>query len=155
MKSLVKNATFVIASIALLAGSAIMMQKSKAAVNIFTGKCGGVFNTRTAADGVINDGDTSGISATVILDFDANKINVAATRQTSVVGGDDTWTQRIDLDTAMLVEADTDGMIGAYQVTFTLSNGSSPILRIIPVNSNSTFLIQGKNNGATGVCQKI
>jgi hypothetical protein len=155
MKSIVKNTAFVMASIALLAGSAVMMQKSKAAANIFSGKCGGVFKLRTAADGVINDGDTGSVSASVILDFDANKVNVASTRQTSVVGGNDTWAQQMDLDKTMIVEADTDGMIGAYQVSFTLSNGASPVLRIIPVNSNNTFLIQGKNVGATGVCQKI
>jgi hypothetical protein len=155
MKSLAKNTTFVIASIALLAGSAIMMQKSKAAVNIFTGKCGGVFNLRTAADGVIYDGNTSGVSASIVLDFDANKVHVGMTRQTSVAGGDDTWAQQMELDKPMLVESDSDGLAGAYQVSFSFSNGTSPVLRLIPVNSTNTFLIQGKNFGATGVCQKI
>ena len=155
MTSVIKNASLVVASIALIFGSMTMMQKTKAAGNTFTGKCGGVFNLRTAADGVILDGNTSGVSASVILDFDANKVHIASTRQTSVAGGEDTWAQQMDLDKPMIVESDVDAMIGAYQVTFNLSNGYTPVLRLIPVNSNNTFLIQGKNVGATGVCQKI
>lgn len=158
MKSAIKNTAFVIASITLIFGSVTMMQKSKAAANIFTGKCGGVFNLRTAADGVLPIGNDKSISASLIIDFDNNKASVASTRQTKVDADINTWSQDMRIDKSIILEQDPDGMIGAYQITIGFVDGVSPdnpVLRLIPVNNSSTFLIQGKNVGASGVCQKV
>lgn len=158
MKQVLKNATLAVASIALLIGSVAMMQKSKAAANLLTGKCGGVFNLRTAADGATEFGSTRSISASFIVDFDLNTATVASTRQNRIDANDNIWTQDVKINKSFNIAQDPDGMIGSYQVTINFIDGVSPdnpVFRLIPVNNNTTFLIQGKTFGATGVCQKV
>ncbi len=46
---------------------------------------------------------------------------------------------------------------GTYQVTAATQAeiGINLVFRLIPVNGGTTYLLQGKNVGATGMCQKV
>lgn len=127
-----------------------------------SGKCGGVITIRSSADGALEKYQGGDITASMILDFDAGTSIVAFTRQELTTGGY-TWTQKVYTSKPFKsVIIDPDGLEGSYEITLNFTEGMlpgdiarNPKFRIIPVNSGNTFLIQGKNFGTNGVCQKI
>jgi hypothetical protein len=133
-------------------------EKSRAATTGLTGKCGGVLSLKTAADGPLSNGQTSAVNSSFILDFDKNLASISKTDQTMISGADDIWVQKMYIDKTFTMVPDPDGFIGSYEVIININNvdfGANPKMRLIPVNSGNTMLIQGKNFGPNGVCQKI
>jgi hypothetical protein len=126
------------------------------------GKCGCVITIRSPAEGVLEKYQMGDMTASMILDFDAGTSIVAFTRQELTTGGY-TWTQKVYTSKPFKsVIIDPDGLEGSYEITLNFTEnllpadiGRNPKFRIIPVNSGNTFLIQGKNFGTNGVCQKI
>ena len=171
-----------IASALLIYVSFITLKHSNATTSSPSGTCGGVLTARTAADGVLNNGQVATINSGAFVDFTNNTISLVGTKQTAnsrvpttnsssagaVVSGTASsvlmtpdpdltvWTQQKMLNRSMTVIPDPE-LSGAYQVTAnTLSDlGVDLVFRVIPVNSGTTYLIQGKNFGSTGMCQKI
>jgi hypothetical protein len=144
-----------IASAILLVGAFKFIGKTNATLSTPTGKCGFVFNTRTAADGQLSDLEEAGLSAGGVIDFDNRLVSMSSTRQKMIHGAPDVWTTVARMNLTFTIVADPDGVPGALQIQVPKGDGSSHYLRIIPVNSSNTFLIQGMNLGATGICQKI
>jgi hypothetical protein len=140
----------------LIYASFVSLKSSIAAPITLSGTCGGVFNLRTSADGPLANGDTSSINAGSYMNFTNRTISFALTDQTIDLSGDSTFTQQFFLDRAFTLIADPE-LPDAYQMTIPAGAGlnSAIIVRLIPVNSGNTILIQGKSLGATGMCQKV
>lgn len=158
IKFQINKIALTLTTFALFSCAILWNEKSRAATTGLTGKCAGIFNLRTSADGSLSNGQTGSVNGSMILDFDKNIASIAKTQQTKVIGGDDIWAQAMRIDKIFTVVADPDGLNGSYEVIINVDSsdfGANPKMRLIPVNSGNTILIQGKNFGPNGVCQKI
>lgn len=157
IKIQINKIALMLATLALFSCAIFWNEKSRAATTGLTGKCGGVFSTRTSADGPLLNNQQSTLTVSIIMNFDTNKASIAGTEQKMISNGTDLWFQNMKLDKTMTVVNDPDGLDGSYEVVIKMENLDlfEPKMRIIPVNSGNTILIQGKNFGSNGVCQKI
>ena len=157
IKFQINKIALTLTALALFSCAILWNEKSRAATTGLTGKCGGVFSTRTSADGPLLNGEQETLTVSLILNFDTNKASVAATEQKMLSNAPDLWFQTMKLDKTMTVVNDPDGLDGSYEIVIKMENLDlfEPKMRLIPVNSGNTILIQGKNFGSNGVCQKI
>jgi hypothetical protein len=139
----------------LIYASFVSLKNSVAAPITLSGTCGGVFGLRTAADGAIGANDYVGINAGAYINFTNQTISFAITDQT-LSGGVTTFSQGNIVNKSFTLSADPE-LADAYQMTIPAgADLDNPIVvRLIPVNSGNTILIQGKSLGATGMCQKV
>lgn len=153
----VKSIFFLVGSALLVYGSFIALKTSNATTTSTpSGTCGGVITVRTAADGALDANQSATINSGGFLDFTNGKFSLVDTRQTGRSGSQAVWTQRAITNRDMTIISDPE-LSGTYQVTAATQAeiGINLVFRLIPVNGGTTYLLQGKNVGATGMCQKV
>lgn len=150
-----KSVLLLLLSAVLISASVIMLKHTQAAPISLSGTCGGVFNLRTAADGELQNGDQVSINAGTYINFTNNKISFSLTDQTAGQNSV-TFAQKAFTNKSFTLIADPE-LADAYEMTIPADDRlNAPItVRLIPVNSGNTILIQGKTLGATGMCQKV
>lgn len=139
----------------LIYASFVSLKNSVAAPITLSGTCGGVFSLRTVADGPAVNGDYVGVNAGAYINFTNKTISFALTDQTVAQNGS-TFSQGVITNKSFTLIADPD-LADSYQMTIPQGADldNDIVVRLIPVNSGNTILIQGKSLGATGMCQKV
>jgi hypothetical protein len=154
--------------------------EAQSAGTLFTGSCGGILNISSTYDVlkeyIQNSIDTEGGNALAEINFDTKKISFNVSEvslldsNTNTAGrfGKDGGYNESNASTSGLIKkwesriigpADfsitpVNGLNNAYEMTVTVEGRQRSIL-IMPVNGGNTYLIQGKNFFASGVCQKF
>jgi hypothetical protein len=156
----VKSLTLLMVSVLMICVSFITLRGSYAAATPLSGICGGVFSLKTSSEGVLPANDDAAVNAGTYINFNNNTISFALTELINgpMVNGayDSSWAQKSFANKSFSIVADPQ-LADAFQLTIPADGQLSTtiVVRLIPVNSGSTILIQGKSLGATGMCQKV
>jgi|GEM_PF-6775791 len=144
------------ASALLIYASFVSLRNSIAAPITLSGTCGGVFSLRTTADGPLGTGDQVSVNAGTYVNMTNRTISFVLTDQADDGLGNVTFTQKAFVDKTFTLVADPE-LADAYEMTIPSGGGlnTAIVVRLIPVNSGNTILMQGKSLGATGMCQKV